>query len=88
MGKFVNRSITPLGCGHLTPTQSILAWGPAPSTSRGSWTERKLLAKAYGQLGDKQKSEEMAKRLVSVRNANWKSSGYADKNEDNHPADQ
>ncbi len=47
-----------------------------------------LLAKAYGQLGDKQKSEEMAKRLVSVRNANWKSSGHADKNEDNHPADQ
>jgi predicted Zn-dependent protease len=45
-----------------------------------------LLAKAYAQLGDKQKSEEMAKRLVSVRNANWKSSGHKDKNEDNHTA--
>jgi tetratricopeptide (TPR) repeat protein len=48
-----------------------------------------LLAKAYAQLGDKQKSEEMAKRLVSVRNANWKSSGHKDKNnEDNHAAVQ
>jgi predicted Zn-dependent protease len=34
-----------------------------------------LLAKAYAQLGDKQKSDEMAKRLVMVRNANWKSTG-------------
>ena len=41
-----------------------------------------LLAKAYAQLGDKQKSEEMAKRLVSVRNANWKSSGRKDKDND------
>jgi tetratricopeptide (TPR) repeat protein len=47
-----------------------------------------LLAKAYAQLGDKQKSDEMAKRLVSVRNANWKSSGHKDKNEDNHTAVQ
>ncbi len=47
-----------------------------------------LLAKAYAQLGDTQKSAEMAKRLVSVRNANWKSSGYKDNNEDNHAAVQ
>jgi len=37
-----------------------------------------LLAKAYSQLGDKEKSDEMAKRLVAVRNANWKSSGNKD----------
>jgi tetratricopeptide (TPR) repeat protein len=37
-----------------------------------------LLAKAYSQLGDKEKSDEMAKRLVTVRNANWKSSGNKD----------
>lgn len=34
-----------------------------------------LLAKAYAQLGDKEKSDEMAKRLVAVRNSNWKGSG-------------
>ncbi|HEY1985968.1 MAG TPA: tetratricopeptide repeat protein [Terracidiphilus sp.] len=34
-----------------------------------------LLAKAYAQLGDKKKSDEMAKRLVTVRNSNWKGSG-------------
>jgi predicted Zn-dependent protease len=34
-----------------------------------------LLAKAYAQLGDKQKSDEMAKRLVMVRNTNWKNTG-------------
>jgi tetratricopeptide (TPR) repeat protein len=37
-----------------------------------------LLAKAYSQLGDKEKSDEMAKRLVIVRNTNWKSSGNKD----------
>jgi tetratricopeptide (TPR) repeat protein len=40
-----------------------------------------LLAKAYTQLGDKEKSDEMKKRLVAVRNANWKSSGNPNKNE-------
>jgi predicted Zn-dependent protease len=34
-----------------------------------------LLAKAYAQLGDKEKSEEMKRRLVAVRDANWKNSG-------------
>jgi Flp pilus assembly protein TadD len=34
-----------------------------------------LLAKAYAQLGDTPKSEEMARRLVQVRNANTKGSG-------------
>jgi tetratricopeptide (TPR) repeat protein len=40
-----------------------------------------LLAKAYAQLGDKEKSDEMQKRLVAVRNANWKSSGNQNKSE-------
>jgi tetratricopeptide (TPR) repeat protein len=31
-----------------------------------------LLARAYGQLGDKEKSEEAEKQLVSIRNSNWK----------------
>jgi predicted Zn-dependent protease len=47
-----------------------------------------LLAQAYAQLGDTQKSEEMAKRLVSVRNANWKSSGHQDKSEHDNAAVQ
>jgi predicted Zn-dependent protease len=41
-----------------------------------------LLAKAYAQMGDKEKSDEMRKRMVLVRNANWKSSGNKDKRED------
>jgi tetratricopeptide (TPR) repeat protein len=52
-------------------TQLNLAVEGNPSSEQAYF----LLAKAYAQLGDKQKSEEMAKRLVSVRNANWKSSG-------------
>jgi tetratricopeptide (TPR) repeat protein len=31
-----------------------------------------LLAKAYGELGDKEKSEEAERQLVSIRNSNWK----------------
>jgi Tfp pilus assembly protein PilF len=65
-------------------TQLNLAVEDNPSSEQAYF----LLAKAYAQLGDKQKSEEMAKRLVSVRNANWKSSGHKDKNEDNHAAVQ
>jgi tetratricopeptide (TPR) repeat protein len=37
-----------------------------------------LLAKAYAGLGEKDKSDEMAKRLVAVRNANWKGSTSQD----------
>jgi tetratricopeptide (TPR) repeat protein len=40
-----------------------------------------LLAKAYSQLGDKEKSDEMAKRLVTARNKNWKSSGNKDESQ-------
>jgi tetratricopeptide (TPR) repeat protein len=40
-----------------------------------------LLAKAYAQLGDKEKSEEMKRRLVAVRDANWKNSGNQNKRE-------
>jgi tetratricopeptide (TPR) repeat protein len=36
------------------------------------------LVKAYAQLGEKDKSKEMAKRLVAARNANWRTAG--DKN--------
>ena len=46
-----------------------------------------LLAKAYAGLGEKEKSDEMAKRLVAVRNANWQ--GTARKNaagQDSKPA--
>ena len=38
-----------------------------------------LLAKAYAQLGDKQKSEEMAHQLVLVKNANAKGSASRDR---------
>jgi Flp pilus assembly protein TadD len=50
-------------------TQLNLAIQNNPNAEQGYF----LLAKAYAQLGDKEKSEEMAKRLVMVRNANWKS---------------
>jgi tetratricopeptide (TPR) repeat protein len=63
-------------------TQLNLAIEGNPSSEQAYF----LLAKAYAQLGDSQKSEEMAKRLVSVRNANWKSSGHKD--EDNQAAVQ
>jgi tetratricopeptide (TPR) repeat protein len=36
-----------------------------------------LLAKAYAQLGDKEKSRQMAQRMVEVRDANWKGAGKA-----------
>jgi tetratricopeptide (TPR) repeat protein len=39
-----------------------------------------LLAKAYAGLGEKDKSDEMARRLVAVRNANWKGSASEDTN--------
>jgi tetratricopeptide (TPR) repeat protein len=59
-------------------TQLNLAIEDNPSSEQAYF----LLAKAYAQLGDTEKSEEMAKRLVSVRNANWKTSGHKDKTED------
>jgi tetratricopeptide (TPR) repeat protein len=37
-----------------------------------------LLAKAYAQMGQKDKSDEMAKRLIAVRNANWRSTQNMD----------
>jgi tetratricopeptide (TPR) repeat protein len=37
-----------------------------------------LLAKAYAELGEKDKSDEMTKRLAAVRNANWKGSTSQD----------
>ena len=40
-----------------------------------------LLARAYAQLGDKEKSEEMAKRLVAVRSANWRTSENKEQNQ-------
>ncbi len=39
-----------------------------------------LLAKAYAGLGEKEKSDEMARRMVAVRNANWKGSASGDAN--------
>jgi predicted Zn-dependent protease len=58
-------------------TELNLAIRDNPNAEQGYF----LLAKAYAQLGDKQKSDEMRKRLVMVRNANWKSSGNKDKTE-------
>jgi Tfp pilus assembly protein PilF len=65
-------------------TQLNLAVEDNPSAEQAYF----LLAQAYAQLGDTQKSEEMAKRLVSVRNANWKSSGHQDKSEHDNAAVQ
>jgi tetratricopeptide (TPR) repeat protein len=45
-----------------------------PSTEQAYF----LLARAYAQLGEKDKSDEMAKRLVEVRNANWRASNSGD----------
>jgi tetratricopeptide (TPR) repeat protein len=56
-------------------TELNLAIHDNPNAEQGYF----LLAKAYAQLGDKEKSDEMAKRMVMVRNANWKSSGNQDK---------
>jgi tetratricopeptide (TPR) repeat protein len=71
------------------PDEAVAQLNLAVEENPGSEQAYFLLAKAYAQLGDKQKSEEMAKRLVSVRNANWKSSGHKDApNEDNHAAVQ
>jgi len=71
------------------PDEAVAQLNLAVEENPGSEQAYFLLAKAYAQLGDKQKSEEMAKRLVSVRNANWKSSGHKDSpNEDNHAAVQ
>jgi predicted Zn-dependent protease len=58
-------------------TELNLAIRDNPNAEQGYF----LLAKAYAQLGDKEKSDEMRKRLVMVRNANWKSSGTKDKSE-------
>jgi tetratricopeptide (TPR) repeat protein len=55
-------------------TQLNLAIEDNPNAEQGYF----LLAKAYAQLGDKQKSDEMAKRMVMVRDTNWKSSGNKD----------
>jgi tetratricopeptide (TPR) repeat protein len=52
-------------------TQLNLAIKDNPQSEQGYF----LLAKAYSQLGEKEKSDEMAKRLVAVRNTNWKGSG-------------
>ncbi len=45
-----------------------------PSTEQAYF----LLARAYAQLGEKDKSDEMAKRLIEVRNANWRASNSGD----------
>ncbi len=54
-------------------TELNLAIKDNPRSEQGYF----LLARAYSELGDKEKSDEMAKRMVTVRNANWK--GSADK---------
>src|ERR1035438_2433239 len=41
-GSLVKRSTVPPGWGHLTSIQSIFERWPAPSTTRGSWEDRKL----------------------------------------------
>lgn len=60
------------------PTDAVAQLNEAiednPSTEQAYF----LLAKAYAQLGDKDKSDEMAKRLVEVRNANARASNSAD----------
>jgi tetratricopeptide (TPR) repeat protein len=70
------------------PAEAVTQLNLAVEDNPGSEQAYFLLAKAYAQMGDKQKSGEMAKRLVSARNANWKSSGHKDSNEDNHAAVQ
>jgi predicted Zn-dependent protease len=70
------------------PDEAVTQLNLAVEDNPGSEQAYFLLAKAYAQLGDKQKSEEMAKRLVSVRNANWKSSGHNDTPNDGHAAVQ
>jgi protein O-GlcNAc transferase len=57
---------------HLTGAveQLNLAVQNNPSSEQAYY----LLAKAYAQLGEKDKSDAMAKRLIEVRNANWQSS--------------
>jgi tetratricopeptide (TPR) repeat protein len=68
------------------PDEAVTQLNLAVEDNPGSEQAYFLLAKAYAQLGDKEKSEEMAKRLVSVRNANWKSSGHNDAPNDGHAA--
>jgi len=50
-------------------TQLNLAIQDNPSLEQSYF----LLAKAYAQVGEKDKSDAMGKRLVAVRNANWRS---------------
>jgi tetratricopeptide (TPR) repeat protein len=58
-------------------TQLNLAIQNNPNAEQGYF----LLARAYAQMGDKEKSDEMRKRLDAVRNANWKGAGNQNKSE-------
>jgi predicted Zn-dependent protease len=70
------------------PAEAVTQLNLAIEENPGSEQAYFLLARAYAQLGDRQKSDEMARRLVSVRNANWKSSGHKGTPNDAHAAVQ
>lgn len=59
------------------PSEAVAQLDRAVADNPNSEQAYFLLAKAYTQLGDKEKSQQMAKRMVEVRDANWKGAGKA-----------
>lgn len=57
------------------PSDAVAQLDQAVADNPNSEQAYFLLAKAYTQLGDKEKSQQMAKRMIEVRDANWKGAG-------------